>query len=562
MNKKRRLGDTLVETGIISSEQLQTALEEHKKSGEKLGEAIVRLGFCTKDQMIETLSTQMGFPFIRLERQVIDPKVIQLISEDMARRYKLIPIFKTNNRLNLAMADPLDYFAIDEIEFQTGFEVISSIAVEEDILEAIDKYYSSGSEKTKLSEFKYDEKTTNKKIQSGKIDITEEGDDSPAVELVNIVLKQAIEEKASDIHIEPEEDELRIRFRIDGILHEVMKTPKNLESSVITRLKIMSKLDIAEKRIPQDGRIELKYKEKDIDVRISTLPTVNGEKIVMRILDKSNVMINLENLGFEKDNLEKFRKLIRKPHGIILVTGPTGSGKTSTLYGALNEINTLDKNIITLEDPVEYQLKIINQVQVKGDVGLTFASGLRSILRQDPDVIMVGEIRDKETAEIAIESAMTGHLVFSTLHTNSAAGTITRLVDMGVEPFLLSSSIIGIVGQRLVRKICNSCKKEHIAEKEEILELNLDIEKEYKISKGEGCNSCKKTGYKGRTAIHEILIPNENIRKLIIEKEGSGVINKEAIKMGMKTMREDGVEKILKGITTIEEVIRVTQEEL
>ncbi|BDU50197.1 type II secretion system ATPase GspE [Haliovirga abyssi] len=562
MKKKKRLGDALVETGVISGEQLQIALEEHKKSGEKLGEAIVRLGFCTKDQMIETLSTQMGFPFIRLERQVIDPKVIQLISEDMARRYKLIPIFKTNNRLNLAMADPLDYFAIDEIEFQTGFEVVPSIAVEDDVLEAIDKYYSSGREKTKLSEFKYDKNSTNKKVESGKIDITEEGDDSPAVELVNVVLKQAIEDKASDIHIEPEEDELRIRFRIDGILHEVMKTPKNLESSVMTRLKIMSKLDIAEKRIPQDGRIELKYKEKDIDVRISTLPTVNGEKIVMRILDKSNVMINLENLGFEKENLEKFRKLIRKPHGIILVTGPTGSGKTSTLYGALNEINTLDKNIITLEDPVEYQLKIINQVQVKSDVGLTFASGLRSILRQDPDVIMVGEIRDKETAEIAIESAMTGHLVFSTLHTNSAAGTITRLIDMGVEPFLISSSIIGIVGQRLVRKICNSCKTEHTAEKEEMLELNLDATKEYKISSGEGCNSCKKTGYKGRTAIHELLIPNEKIRKLIIEKESSGAINKEAIKSGMKTMRDDGVTKILKGITTIEEVIRVTQEEL
>ncbi len=559
---KKRLGDSLIEAGVINSEQLSTALTEQKKAGEKLGETLVRLGYCTNEDIIEVLSEQMGIPFVRLDRTVINEEVVRLISKDVALRYKVMPLFKVENVLNLAMEDPLDFFVIDEIEFQTGLEVSQFIAPKEDVIDAIEKYYGAEDKnKVQMEKFKSSDSGDKKETGSSKIDIGISEEDSPAIEIVNLILKQAINDKASDIHIEPEEDELRVRFRIDGILHEVMKPPKNLESAIISRLKIMAKLDIAERRIPQDGRIELHYEKKDIDVRVSTLPTVFGEKIVMRLLDKSNVMMKLEKLGFADELLYNFRKLIVKPHGIILVTGPTGSGKTSTLYAALNEINTLDQNIITLEDPVEYQLKIINQVQVNPSVGLNFASGLRSILRQDPDVIMVGEIRDKETAEIAIEAAMTGHLVFSTLHTNSASGAVARLVDMGVEPFLISSSVIGVIGQRLVRKICSSCKEEYEPDKEIIEELALDVNKKWIFSRGKGCKVCKGTGYKGRTGIHELLIPNDDIRKLIIEKASATEIQKIAEKGGLKTLRHDGLFKAQKGLTTLEEVIRITQED-
>lgn len=557
---KKRLGDSLIDSGFINEEQLSKALQEQKKAGEKLGETVVRLGFCTNEQIIEVLGEQMGIPFVRLDRTVIDKEVIDLISKEIAEKYKVIPLFKVENVLNLAMADPLDIFVIDEIEFQTGLEISQMIATEDDIDDAITRYY--GETQNKKSDMSKYKGSDDKKLKSNKIDITAVEDSSPAIEIVNLILKQAIEDKASDIHIEPEEEELRVRFRIDGMLHEVMQPPKNLESSIISRLKIMAKLDIAERRIPQDGRIELKYEKKDIDLRVSTLPTVFGEKIVMRILDKSNVTINLQSLGFSDYFLETFRKLIRKPNGILLVTGPTGSGKTSTLYAALNEINTLDKNIITLEDPVEYQLKIINQVQVNPGVGLTFSSGLRSILRQDPDVIMLGEIRDRETAEIAIEAAMTGHLVFSTLHTNSAAGAVARLIDMGVEPFLISSSLIGVIGQRLVRRICNSCKAEIEPDKSILEELRIPDTPENKFYHGNGCKICKKTGYKGRTGINEILVPNDRIRRLINERATATDIKNAAEEIGMISMRKDGINKVKKGITSLEEVLRATQEDI
>ncbi|NLK62140.1 MAG: type II secretion system ATPase GspE [Fusobacteria bacterium] len=557
---KKRLGDSLIDSGFLSEEQLKIALAEQKKAGEKLGETVVRLGYCTNEQIIEVLGEQMGIPFVRLDRTVIDSDVIELISKDIANKYKVIPLFKVENVLNLAMADPLDIFVIDEIEFQTGLEISQMIATEEDIDEAISKYYGeTQSKKSDMSKYKDD---NDKKVKSNKIDITVVEDSSPAIEIVNLILKQAIEDKASDIHIESEEEELRVRFRIDGVLHEVMQPPKNLESPIVSRIKIMAKLDIAERRIPQDGRIELKYEKKDIDLRVSTLPTVYGEKVVMRILDKSNVTISMQNLGFSDDFLNAFRRLIKKPNGILLVTGPTGSGKTSTLYAALNEINTLDKNIITLEDPVEYQLKIINQVQINPGVGLNFASGLRSILRQDPDVIMLGEIRDRETAEIAIEAAMTGHLVFSTLHTNSAAGAVARLIDMGVEPFLISSSLIGVIGQRLVRRICNNCKKEISPDQTTIEELNIYLNNDDKFYQGEGCKVCKKTGYKGRTGVNEILVPDDNIRRLINERASATDIKNVAEKLGMVSMRKDGLNKVKKGVTTLEEVLRATQEDI
>ncbi len=558
---KKRLGDSLIDAGMINEEQLKTALSEQKKAGEKLGETLVRLGICTQEQIIEVLGEQMNIPFVRLDRTVIDTEVIDMISKDIAQRYNVMPLFKVENVLNLAMVDPLDIFVIDEIEFQTGFEVSQMIATQDDIEEAINKYYGEQDNKrSDMSKYKSDDEK--KERTSSKIDISSVENSSPAIEIVNLILKQAIEDKASDIHIEPEDDELRVRFRIDGVLHEVMQPPKNLDTAILSRIKIMAKMDIAERRVPQDGRIELKYEKKDIDLRVSTLPTIFGEKVVMRILDKSNVTINLESLGFSDYFLDTFRRLIKKPNGILLVTGPTGSGKTSTLYAALNEINTLDKNIITLEDPVEYQLKIINQVQVNHTVGLSFSSGLRSILRQDPDVIMLGEIRDKETAEIAIEAAMTGHLVFSTLHTNSAAGAVARLIDMGVEPFLISSSLIGVIGQRLVRKICNNCKEEIVPEDAALEDLKIEKNPEDKFHHGKGCKVCKKTGYRGRTAINEILEPDDKIRRLINERATATDIKIEAERLGMISMRKDGVYKVKKGITSLEEVMRVTQDDI
>ncbi|MGM0507561.1 MAG: GspE/PulE family protein [Fusobacteriota bacterium] len=559
---KKRLGDSLVDSEIITEEQLQTALKKQKDSGDKLGDALIKLGYCTQKQIIQVLGDQMGIPFVNLDTTVIDEAVLDLIDKNIAKRYKIMPIYEYQNKLSLAMVDPLDIFVIDEIEFITNKEVVPSIALESDIMSSIEEHYENEVNTEQLKKYSSDKRSDsdkNEEFQTGtKIDLTKKGK-SPAMELVNLIFKQAIEEKASDIHIEEEETELRVRFRIDGILYEVMKPPKKLEASLISRLKIMSNLDIAEKRIPQDGRIELKYKEKEIDIRMSTLPTIYGEKIVMRLLDKSTVETNLDQLGYEGEILKTIRKIIKKPYGIILVTGPTGSGKTSTLYGALSEINTLDKNIITLENPVEYQLKIINQVQVNPDVNLTFASGLRSILRQDPDVVMVGEIRDQETAEIAIEAAMTGHLVFSTLHTNTASGAVARLIDMGVEPFLISSSLIGVVGQRLVRKICDNCKEEVKLDKATIDDLELDFNVGDKVYKGTGCKKCKQTGYKGRTNIYELFIPDEEIKNLIKEKATASELEKKAKDNGMELMRDIGFKKVKLGITTLEEIARVTQ---
>ncbi|OQY09411.1 MAG: type II secretion system protein GspE [Fusobacteriia bacterium 4572_132] len=533
--EKKRLGDCLIEADKMTEDELKIALKEQKESGGKLGEIVIKMGFCSQRDVIEVLGEQMGIPFVKLDQTIIDEELLELIPKKIAKQYKVMPIFKFENTITIAMVDPLDIFAIDELEFQTGFEVSPSIALEKDIEETIEKYY--GNYTKTLEDYKYKKKNTEEieeSKQSSKINLEEETT-SPAIDLVNTILKQAINEKVSDIHIEEEENETRVRFRIDGILHKVMNPPKKLESSIISRLKVMANLDIAEKRIPQDGRIELKYNKKEIDIRISTLPTIFGEKIVMRLLDKSNVMNSLEELGYSDLILKQFREVIRKPYGIFLVTGPTGSGKTSTLYGA-------------------------NQVQINPNIDLTFATGLRSILRQDPDIVMVGEIRDKETAEIAIEAAMTGHLVFSTLHTNTASGAITRLIDMGIEPFLLASSLVGIIGQRLVRKICNNCKEKIEIDNNDLKKIGFELMENEEIYHGKGCKQCKNTGYTGRTTIYELLIPNEELKTKIKNGASSAEIEKIAKKNGMRNMREIGIEKVIKGITTLEEIERVTQE--
>ena len=551
---KKRLGDLLVEEGVITERQIQVALAKQKKFGKKLGEILVDLGYCDREDIIKVLGDQLGIAYVELERIVITPEVLSHVPKELALKYKLIPFLRNSNLLHVAMEDPLDIYALDELEAKTGLEIHPAISSRNDILRAIAKSYSDDG--TELSEDTFDE------YLKEEIVLREELEESSVIEIVEMILKRAVRERASDIHIESEQDDVRVRFRVDGILFEALKLPKEIESSVASRIKIMSKMNISEKRIPQDGRINFIIGQKEIDLRVSTLPTIFGEKIVIRILDKSNVTRKLDVLGFSGEHLKSFRKLIKRPNGIIFVTGPTGSGKTSTLYAALNEINSIDKNIITLEDPVEYQLKIINQVQVNPSVGLSFANGLRSVLRQDPDVIMIGEIRDKVTADIAIEAAMTGHLVFSTLHTNSAVGTIGRLIDMGVDHFLISSSLIGVVGQRLARELCPHCKKQINLKGSELNEFDLEADREYLVYKAVGCNKCKNTGYIGRTVLAEILEIDENIRGLISRGESTSEIKKVLKNFDIKSIMYDGLEKVLDGTTSVEEVLRVAQDEI
>ncbi len=545
---KKRLGDTLIEEKMITEEELMKALEKQNITHKKLGETLVDMGFVSSEDILRILGEQMGIPYVSLERLIITKEAVLLLSKETAEKLCVMPLFKNSNTLHVAMEDPLDVFAIDSIEEESGMEVSQSISRKNDIMRAIEKYYSPVFLKEDSSHLK--ERRSLEKS------------DTSAVEVVNLIMRKAIIESASDIHIEPEANILRVRFRIDGILHEILTPSKSLHSAIVSRIKIMSKLDIAEKRVPQDGRVEIDFEGKLIDMRISIIPTVFGEKVVVRLLDKSNVKVSLESLGFENSNVEKLKKLIRRPNGIIFVTGPTGSGKTSTLYASLNEINTLDKNIVTLEDPVEYQMEIINQIQVNPQVGLDFSTGLRSILRQDPDVIMIGEIRDVQTAEIAIESAMTGHLVFSTLHTNSAVGAISRLMDMGIEPFLLSASLAGVMGQRLVRKLCVNCREKITVRGTELKEFDTHANENYFIYKAKGCSLCRNTGYNGRTAVVELLEVDSEIRSLINKGADIFEIKEAAIRKGMRTIKHEGFKKALEGITSIEEILRVTQDDI
>ena len=559
----KRIGDILIEQGLITPQQLKEALESQKNGNKKrLGEIFVETGVITREALYDILQYVYETEYVDLSDYVIDPEVISLIPEKVASQFKLIPISKSDDELIIAMANPLDVYAIDFVRGHTKIKKIKSLlAPEEDILNTINSYYELGEYEDIIERlgtevvFKEDEEEED----SNKLEAISK--EAPIIQLVNILIVQGVKDRASDIHIEPNEKGLLIRFRIDGMLHDVRTLPNTIKSAIISRIKILAKMDIAERRLPQDGRFQVKFGTREVDLRVSTIPTVFGEKVVLRLLDKSKGLIKLEQLGFIPEQLEEFKSIISKSYGIILLTGPTGSGKTTTLYAALNQVNSKDKNIITVEDPVEYKLSRINQIQIMPKINLTFANTLRSILRQDPDIIMVGEIRDAETAQIAVQAALTGHLVLSTLHTNDAASANTRLIDMDVETFLISSSVIGVIAQRLVRVICEKCKEEYIPGKDVLsgldIKANSNGDDKIKLYRGTGCSLCKNTGYFGRTSIYELIVLDEEIKALIISKASSNIIKDAAIKKGMKTLKDNGLEKALQGITTIEEVLRV-----
>ena len=561
MGKKNvLLGDFLVEQGLITEDQLKKALKHQKKAGKLLGRSLIELGFIGEEELIKALSEQLGVQYVSLRNYQVDPKVINLVPEELARTYQVVPLFAIENDLTVAMANPLDVLAIDALSRATGMKILPVVCSEDEIREAIDHYYGSSTLAEAIQSLGdeegpggngHDEQITEQALRR-------EAEEGPIVRLVNSILEQAVYEGASDIHIEPLENRVRVRYRVDGVLHQVHSAPKNAQLALVSRLKILANLNIAERRLPQDGRFRMIMQGRRVDFRVSTLPSTHGEKVVLRILDRKE-NVTLEQLGLEPDELDKIRGLLNKAHGIVLVTGPTGSGKTTTLYSALQELDREALNIVTLEDPVEYELEGITQSQVNPKIGLTFASGLRSILRQDPDVVMVGEIRDRETAEIAIHAALTGHLVLSTLHTNDSAGAMTRLVDMGIEPYLISSSVVGVVAQRLVRKICSNCAEQFKPSKALVTSLGLPLNADYTFARGKGCNACKQTGYKGRVGIYEILVTNDEIRDLVLQNAPATAIAAAARENGMRTLREAGLRKVMQGLTTVEEVLRVTQ---
>lgn len=553
---RKRLGDLLVEAGMITEEQVKEALN-NKKPDQKLGDVLLELGFITEQQLIEVLEFQLGIPHVSLNRYPIDSSVVKLISKDFARRNGLIPLKREGDKLMVAMADPMDYIAVDDLKMATGFQIETAIASKQDIFKAIYKYYDiqESYDQMQVEEGDGADSFLNPNA------LVDDDDEAPAIRLVNQILLQGLKQQASDIHIDPHEKKVLIRYRVDGMLQTERAIPKSMQNSLIARVKIMANLNITETRLPQDGRVKVSMDGGPVDLRIATLPTVFGEKIVIRILDLNQAITNLSQLGFNSIHFERFRKLLKQPSGMILLTGPTGSGKTSTLYAALNHLNTDDVNIVTVEDPVEYQIEGINQVQVNSDVGLTFATGLRSILRQDPNIVMVGEVRDRETAEIAVRASLTGHLVFSTLHTNNAIATIPRLIDMGVEPFLVMSSLSGIVAQRLVRRICQDCITSYEVTEEEraVFERRgIDVETLYY---GQGCPSCQHTGYAGRMAVHEMFLVDDEVRRLVLNHEPMSKVREHALKNDMIFLIEDGLLKAKQAETTLQEVLRIAMDD-
>jgi len=564
----RKLGELLVALGIITHQQLQQSLEQQKKTGQKLGEILLELGYVNEDLLFAVLAKQFNIPYVSVsEYGDISQNILSLVPERIAKTFQLIPIDfdKTTNTLTIAMSDPLDLYAVDTLKEITKCNIKVVVSKKNEILDAINKYYEK---KESIEEV---EKKIEAEFESGEAKVVEEeqitelkveADAAPVVKAVNYIIEEALSRKASDILIEPQEKQLRIRYKIDGVFYDQKPLPKKLLQSIVARIKVMGKMDTTERRKPQDGRIRITYNGKPINLRISVIPTAHGEKVCIRLIDAQALTLPLTELGFEEDQLQLFERAIKQPYGMILVTGPTGSGKTTTLYSALNVLNTSDVNIMTVEDPVEAVLYGINQVNVNEKVGLTFASALRAFLRQDPDIIMVGEIRDKETIEIAINAALTGHLVFSTLHTNDAPSAITRLINMGVEPFLIASTLTLVISQKLVRKICNDCRKQYKVSVQQLLPLGVTLEmvknqKEVIIYKGEGCNKCQ-GGYKGRTGIFEVLDCNESIKELILKKATHFEIKQVARQNGMITLREAALRKMLAGITTVEEVIKNT----
>lgn len=562
----RSLGNILLENTSLTESQLEEGLMVQKEKHIKLGEALVQLRFLKTEDILKAISIQLGIPYLSsLKLEDIPLDIVKKVPINFAKKNEILPIKKDGEELQVAIADPININALDDLRVLMGLSIHPIIASSSQIVEAINDLYNRNTESDRavmedLSEENLD--TLAQELQEPQ-DLLDASDEAPIIKLVNSLLFRAVKSKASDIHVEPFERDLVVRFRIDGVLYDIMHPPKKVQNSVISRIKIMANLNIAEKRIPQDGRIRIKIAGKDIDIRVSTLPTSFGESVVMRLLDKSKVVLSLDTIGIVGKNLKTVTELINKSHGIILVTGPTGSGKTTTLYAMLSQINSTDLKIITVEDPVEYQLSGINQIQVNPKIDLTFASALRSILRQDPDVVMVGEIRDKETAEIAIQASLTGHLVISTLHTNDSASSIARLIDMGVEPFLVASSVIGIIAQRLVRTVCRECAIRYKPSPEEIAQIGLHPDQvgDKMFLKAKGCPACLDTGYSGRTGLHEILLADDEIRGMIMKNVQAGLIKRKAMEKGMLTLREEGAHKILNGETTIDEVMRVTQED-
>jgi type IV pilus assembly protein PilB len=567
-----RLGEMLVKEALITPDQLREAVAYQKQHGGRLGSVMIKLGLVNDDEITGVLSRQYGVPSINLKYYEVDPSVIRLIPQDTAVRYQVVPLSRVGSTLTIAMTDPTNVFAMDDIKFMTGFNIEPVVAPESAVNEAISKFYGeaqSVEELTKVMKDLAGEESADLELaaEEQEMDLAaleRAAEEAPIIKLVNLVLTDAVKRGASDIHIEPYEKELRVRFRVDGILQEVMNPPLKLRDAIASRIKIMSKLDISEKRLPQDGRIMIKYRKgggiKELDFRVSTVPTLHGEKIVMRLLDKENLRLDMTKLGFERESLDKYERSILRPYGMVLVTGPTGSGKTNTLYSSVARLNTIETNIMTAEDPVEFQLQGINQVQMKEQIGLNFAAALRAFLRQDPNIILVGEIRDFETAEIAVKAALTGHLVLSTLHTNDAPSTISRLMNMGVEPFLVATSVNLICAQRLVRRVCQECKEPLEIPPQALIDAGYTPEEAGStvIYHGRGCAKCNKGGYKGRVGLYEVMEITDDLRELILVGASAVELKKKALEQGMISLRRSGLTKVAAGQTTLEEVVRET----
>ena len=554
---QKKTGSLLLEKGHITEDQLKTALSIQKTTGKKLGHILIDTGVISEDQLVEVISERLKIPKLNLSSVVINPNVISSIPVDIAKRYKVLPVFKLGNTLTVAMADPLNVIALDQIKYITKCIIKRTVVGEKAVTEAIERYYSVADSVRDIlgKEIEDDSSDDSLVLQSGEV----VSGDSTVVKLVNLILTRAIRDGASDVHFEPDERQLRIRYRVNGVMREEAAPPKKLQAEVISRVKIASDLDVSEKRLPQDGRMSIRFEDRDVDLRVSTLPTIHGEKVVIRILDREHLKLGLPELGMKSPLLEDWRKHIQKPEGLILISGPTSSGKTSTLYASLQEINSIEKNIITVEDPVEFSLPLINQVQINEKAGLLFTSALRSILRQNPDIIMVGEIRDTDTAAIAVRAALTGHLVLSTIHTNDAIATITRLVDMGIEPYLVSSALEAVLAQRLVRTICSECKEE--TEISPAIMERISASEPVPVTRfyhGVGCRKCRGTGYAGLTGLFELVGISEKIKEMILGRESEGTIKSEALLGGYRSLNGAGMELVSGGITTIDEVLRVT----
>jgi type IV pilus assembly protein PilB len=553
-----QLDDLLLTRGLITEEQLDEALRVATQRRRSLGRVLIELGYLKEGALVAILAEQLGLEFVDLADASIDQSAVALVPESTARRHNCIPVrFDDADRLVLAMADPANVVAVDDIRAMAKKDVVTVVATKSDVVNAIGRLYRLEQAAETLAEEASAEIADQESVD---VDASGSAEDAPIIKLVNLLITQAVNDRASDIHVEPGERSLRVRYRIDGVLHEVMTPPKSVQSGITSRLKIMAEINIAERRLPQDGRIGVTVQGKQIDIRVATLPTVHGEKIVMRILDKSSVLLTLSDLGFLPDTFDRYEESYKKPYGCILVTGPTGSGKSTTLYGTLNVLNKPHVNIITVEDPVEYRLAGINQIQTNVKAGLTFASALRSILRSDPDIVLIGEIRDRETAQIAVESALTGHLVLSTLHTNDAPSALTRLIEMGIEPFLVASAIDCVLAQRLARRLCDKCKEEYEPTEEELTAVRFPFDSDNglpKIFRPAGCSSCGKTGYRGRLAVHEVMTVTEEVERLVAEKASAEDIGRMARTQGMNPLRDDGMEKVLQGVTSIEEILRI-----